>query len=169
MSTEVIVLITLAIASTVVNCVLVLWHLRRIRVVESKNSPTSFCIMLPQYYVLLGFVGFCVTMIMLVAFSIMQIISVYIQIILGLFALLLTLFVFGVCIYKIVVDNGAIEKQTLVGKKQFNLSDITQKKLLSFGYCIKYFKEDKLVFTINQDCIGFEYMQELTKKISEVK
>ena len=167
MSTAVIILMCFAIFSSVALSVLVMLQLRRIRLVEATNNIENFTILLPQRYVLLGFLGFCITIAMLTTFSIQQVIGVYIQVILGIFAVLLLLFIFGSCLYRISVSNGEVCKQTIFSTNKLNLADITQKKSLSFGYCTQYFAEDKLALVINQDCIGAEFMQNLTQKLSE--
>ena len=167
MSTEVIVLTCLSIFSCIAMCVLVLLHLKRIIDEEHENNADRYCVLLPHSYALLGFIGFCVTMTALVISSIMQV-NLYIQIIIGLFAVLLILFVFGTCLYRLVFVDGEIVKHTIFSKKKLNLSDITQKKSLSFGYCTKYFTNDKLAFVVNQDCIGVEYLQNQTTDIKEI-
>ncbi len=168
MSTEVIVLICLGIGSCVALSVLVLMHLRHIIDIEEENNAESFCVVLPQHYVLLGFIGFCVTIALLVIFSIHQIINVYIQALLGMFAVSMAIFVLWACIYSIYSNEGEIIKQSMFSVKKIKLADINQKKTLSFGYCTQYFVKDKKVFVVNQDCIGVEYLKKQTSGVSEI-
>jgi len=167
MIVDIIVLVILGIACCVGLGFIMFIQFRTIWVVERQNTPQEFSVLSPMYHMIIGFLGFSVTLALLIGFTATEIAEVWVRVLFGVIA-----FCFGVLSYistryRIDFSQDEAIKRCFMGSKTFKISDFTKKRVINMGFCTIVYTKKGRAFAYNQNCIGSEYLDELIKDLPE--
>lgn len=157
----------LGIAMLIVGCVLVAglavllgFYFKFLYKNTRDQTPASFSVKMPVWYIILAFCGFVVTIFMIIAFSTFweANANVAMYILFAVLALICLLIIFMLMYLRIVVKGEIITVYNLKGKHKYKLENIQYKKEINgyFGYAC--YQNDKKIFKVNAYCFGYEYM-----------
>ena len=124
------------------------------------QTPASFSVKMPAWYIIWGFCGFAVSIFMIIAFSTFWEASanVAMYILFGVLALICLIIMLLLMYLRIEVKGEIITVYNLKGKRKYKLDKIQYKKEINgdFGYAC--YQNDKKIFKVNAYCFGYEYM-----------
>ncbi len=169
MIVDIIILVILGISCCVGLGFIMFIQFRTVRTVELTNTPEEFTMLSPIYHVIIGFLGFSVTLATLITLTALDAAGFWVKVLFGIIA-----FSFGVLAYlstrfRVDIGEGEIVKHGLFRTKTFKLSDLVGKKIINMGFCTIIYSNKGRFFSYNQDCIGSEYMDRLIRDVAQVE
>ena len=168
MIVDIVVLVILGISCCIGLGFIMFIQFRTVRTVELSNTSEGFSLLSPIYHVVIGFLGFSVTLATLIILTALDVAGAWVKVVFGIIA-----FSFGIMAYistRFRVDFNANEvvKHGIFRSKTLSLSDLVGKRTVSMGFCTIVYSNKGRFFSYNQDCIGSEYVDKLINSLPQV-
>ncbi len=169
MIVDIVLLIVLGIVCGVGLGFIIFLHFRNVVAISKTNTPEEFSLLAPLHYILIGFLGFCVTIAFLIVVTATELVGMWVKVLFGLIALFFVLLVFITTRYKVTFFDKKIVKQCVFGSRTYEIKDITHKRELSGGFCVVAYSKKGRAFSYNQRCIGSEYADRIIKSLPQLE
>ncbi len=164
----------LGIILTVVFCVLTLglgvllgFYIRAVLLNSRRQTPVQFLVKMPLWYIIFAFVGYIVSMFVIVALSTFWTVSVHpaTYVIFAVLAAIFVVIMIYMMYWRVEMRGENVTVFNLRGRRLFKLENITEKREINGSFGLAFYQKDKRIFRANAYCPGYEYLVMFTESV----